>query len=91
MNSVAVLGYPMDKAEIKRIGDFLRDVYEGICEQDGTHIQQMQLNELYGVIQTLMDEIARTKDEKHRVFLAYLEKRAIEYKDAIEARLAVRN
>ena len=32
-----------------------------------------------------------TEDEKHRVFLAYLEKRAIEYKDAIEARLPVRN
>lgn len=81
----------MERSEIKRIGDFLSDVYEGICEQDAPYMQQMQLNELYRVIQTLMDEIAKTKDEKHRVFLAYLEKRAIEYKDAIEKRLAVRN
>ena len=81
----------MERSEIKRIADFLRDVYEGICEQDGTHIQQMQLTELYRVIENLMDEIAKTKDEKHAVFLAYLEKRAIEYKDAIEKRLCVRN
>lgn len=81
----------MERSEIKRISDFLSDVYEGICEQDGTYIQQMQLTELYRVIETLMDEIAKTKDEKHRVFLCYLEKRAIEYKDTIEARLAVRN
>jgi len=37
----------MEKAEIKHIADFFSDVYEGICEQDGTHIQQMQLTELY--------------------------------------------
>jgi hypothetical protein len=81
----------MERSEIKRIADFLRDVYEGICEQDGPHLQQIQLNELYGVIQTLMDEIAETEDERHRLFLCCLEKRAIEYKDAIEKRLAVRN
>ena len=37
----------MEKAEIKYIADFLSDVFEGICEQDEPHIQQMQLNELY--------------------------------------------
>jgi len=81
----------MERSKIKRISDFLSDVYEGICEQDAPYMQHRQLNELYRVIQTLMDEVAKTKDEKHAVFLAYLEKRAIEYKDAIEKRLAVRN
>lgn len=81
----------MDKTEVKKIAEFLSDVYEGICEQDGAHLQQIQLNKLYEVIQTLMDEVAKTGDERHRLFLCYLEKRAIEYKEAIEKRLAVRN
>ena len=75
---IAYFVWAMETAEIKQIADFLSDVYEGICEPDAPYIQQMQLNELYRVIQTLMDEIAKAKDEKHTVFLAYLEKRAIE-------------
>ena len=51
----------MEKAKIKCIGDFLSDVYEGICEQDAPYMQQMQLNELYRVIEKLMDEVAKTK------------------------------
>jgi len=34
----------MERSEIKRIADFLRDVYEGICEQDAPYMQQLQLN-----------------------------------------------
>jgi hypothetical protein len=46
----------MDKAEIKRIGGFLSDVYEGICEGDEPATMQLHLSELYRIIQILMDE-----------------------------------
>jgi len=81
----------MEKAEIKRIASFLRDVYEGICEQDGTHAQRMQLTELYGVIQILMDEIAKTKGIEERVLPAYMEKKARRCKQHIESRLMICN
>jgi len=32
----------MEKAEIKAIGDFLSDVYEGICEQDSPDTHRLQ-------------------------------------------------
>ena len=62
----------MEKAEIKRIGDFLKDVYEGICEQDPPETQQLQLNELYRIIKRLMDLTSKApKQEKQ--FFAMLE------------------
>lgn len=81
----------MQKAQIKQIGDFLSDVYEGICEKDASYIQQMQLNELYRIIERLMDETFKTKDRQLKVLLASLEYKARQYKQQIEARLAVRN
>ena len=66
----------MDKVEIKQISEFLSDVYEGICEQDPPHIQQMQLNELYRVIKKLMDETFKTNDQRLKVLLASLEYKA---------------
>lgn len=81
----------MEKAEIKRISDFLSGVYEGICEQDRADVQQMQLNELYRVIKTLMDATFNTKDQDKKVVLASLEYKARKCKKCIEERLAVRN
>ena len=81
----------MKKAEIKQIADFLSDVHEGICEQDESYIQQLQLNELYRVIKTLMDATFKTKDQQEKVVLASLEYKARKYKAEIEQRLAVRN
>lgn len=81
----------MEKVEIKRISDFLSDVYEGICEQDAPHIQQMQLNELYRVIKRFMDATFKTKDQQLKVLLASLEYTARQCKQQVEARLAVWN
>lgn len=81
----------MKKKEIKQISQFISDVYEGICEYDEPHIQQMQLNELYRVIKRLMDATFQSKDQQLKVLLAYLNVRAHNCKAYIERRLAVRN
>jgi len=80
----------MKQAEIKAIGDFLSDVYEGICEQDSPDTQRLQLNELYKVIKRLMDLTSKAP-EREKQFFAMLEYNARQYKNIIEARLAVRN
>jgi len=38
----------MEKAEIKQIGHFLNDVYEGICEGDESTVMHLQLSSLTG-------------------------------------------
>ena len=53
----------MEKAEIKRIGDYLKDLEEGLVEWDYRGITtQGHLTELYRIIETLMNETFRTKD-----------------------------
>ena len=81
----------MEKAEIKHIGSFLSDVYEGICEGDDHTTMQLQLTELYRIIRILMDKTFETKDQKLKVLLASMEYTARKCKDHIERRLAVRN
>ena len=81
----------MEKAEIKRIADFLTDVHGGICEDDEPRTMQLPLSELYRIIPILMDETSKTKDEKLKTFLAHLNLRASECKQTMEAKLAVRN
>jgi len=54
----------MKQAEIKAIGDFLSDVYEGICEQDSPDTQRLQLNELYKVIKRLMDLTSKAPERE---------------------------
>jgi len=81
----------MKKAEIKAIGDYLKDVHEGICEWDGTAPMQRYLYELYRIIERLMDATFKTKDKQLKVLLATLEYKARKYKAEIEQRLAVRN
>ena len=81
----------MEKAEIKRINDFLNDVQEGLCEGDEPAAMHLQLSELYKVIKRLMGETFKAKNQKLKIALALLEKRAREYKQEIEKRLAVRN
>ena len=81
----------MDKAEIKQISIVLSDIQEGICEWDRGVSMQMYLDELYQIIQRLMDAIFEAKDRSKKIVLALLEKRAREFKAEIESRLAVRN
>ena len=81
----------MKKAEIKRIAEFLSDVYEGICEWDERTTMELQLTELYDVIKRLMDATFETKDQRLKPLLATLEMKARKCKQEIERRLAVRN
>lgn len=77
----------MQQTEIQQIRNFLSDVYEGICEDDGPTALQPYLSELYRVIKLLMDETFRTKDQRQKVILASLEYKARQCKQMIEERL----
>jgi hypothetical protein len=45
----------VDEAEIQQIAAFLTDVHEGLSERDGEVTMRQQLNELYRVIERLME------------------------------------
>lgn len=64
---------------------------EGLCEGDEVVTMQGQLNELYRVIQRLMDATVATDDQDEKAFFASLEYRAWQYKQELEKRLRVRN
>lgn len=82
----------MEKVEIKRIADYLKDLEEGLYEWDYRGITtQRELTELYDIIKALMDATFRTKDQQLKVLLATLELKARKCKQCIEQRLAVRN
>jgi hypothetical protein len=82
----------MEKVETKRIGDYLKDLEEGLVEWDYRGITtQGQLTELYRIIERLMDVTSKTKDQKLKPLFATLEMKARKCKQCIERRLAVRN
>ncbi|HUU16594.1 MAG TPA: hypothetical protein VMW72_05550 [Sedimentisphaerales bacterium] len=82
----------MEKAEIKRIAEYLKDLEEGLVEWDYRGITtQGQLTELYGIIERLMNATFKTKDQELKVLLATLEYKARKCKECIERRTAVRN
>jgi len=78
----------MDKAEVKEIAHFLKDIHEGLWEQE---VSPMELTELYRAIQRLMDERFQAPDQDVKVLLASLEYRARQYMQTLEERLGVRN
>ena len=82
----------MEKAEIKAIGDYLKDLEEGLYEWDYRGMTALyRLPELYRIIKLLMDETFKAKDKQLKVLLATLEYKARRCKQCIERRLAVRN
>jgi hypothetical protein len=82
----------IQKAEIKQIADYLKDLEEGLVEWDYRGITtQGQLTELYRIIKRLMDATYKTKDQELKPLLATLEYKARKCKQCIERRLAVRN
>jgi len=82
----------MERAEIKRIAEYLKDLEEGLYEWDYRGITtQGQLTELYRIIKLLMDATFETKDQQLKPLLATLEMKARKCKQCIERRLAVRN
>jgi len=82
----------MEKAEIKRIADYLKDIEEGLYEWDYRGITtQGHLTKLYGIIKRLMQATFETKDQELKPLLATLEMKARKCKECIERRTAVRN
>ena len=82
----------MEKAEIKRIGDYIKDWEERLAESLYDRIAlEIELPEFHRVIKRLMDETFKTKDQDLKVLLATLEYKARKCKECIERRMAVRN
>ncbi len=82
----------MEKAEIKAIAEYLKDLEEGLVEWDYRGLTtQGHLTELYRIIKRLMDATFETKDQKLKVLLASLEYKARKCKECIEARTGVKN
>lgn len=82
----------MEKAEIKSIADYLKDLEEGLYEWDYRGITtQGHLTKLYQIIEQLMNATFETKDKQLKVLLATLEYKARRCKECIEQRTAVRN
>ena len=81
----------MKKAEIKQIGDYLKDLEEGLVEWDYDQIaMQAEMPYLYQVIKQLMDATFKA-DQDLKPLLAYMELKARKCMDCIELRTAVRN
>ena len=82
----------MERAEIKLIGDYVKELEEGLVEWDYDHIaMQTELPYLYQIIQRLMNATYKTDNQQLKPLLATLECKARQCKQCIEARLAVRN
>ncbi|MFX0201654.1 MAG: hypothetical protein ACFFCW_36535 [Candidatus Hodarchaeota archaeon] len=82
----------MEKAEIKQIADYRKDLEEGLYEWDDQGlITQGHLTELYRIIKRLMQATLETKDQELKPLLATLEYKARKCKECIEARTGVRN
>ncbi len=82
----------MDRAEIKRIGDYVKDLEEGLVEWDYDEIaMQTEMPYLYQIIKQLMDATYETRDQDLKVLLATLEYKARKCKNHMEQRLSVRN
>ena len=81
----------MKKAEIKQIGDYIKDLEEGLYEWDYDNIaMQAEMPCLYQVIKQLMDATFKA-DQDLKVLLASLEYKARKCKECIEQRTAIRN
>jgi len=60
----------IEKAEIKRVADYIKDLEEGLVEWDYRGLTtQGQLTEFYRIIKRLMDATYETKDQQLKVLL----------------------
>jgi len=82
----------MEKAEIKKIADYLTDLEEGLDKHGYRGLTDLgHVTKLHLVIMRLMDAAFQTKDQQLKPLLVTLEMKARKCKDCIEARLAVMN
>ena len=82
----------MEKTEIKRIADYIREIEEGLDKLNCREITtQRHITKLHLTIERLMDTTFNTKDQQLKVLLATLEYKARRCKQSIETRLAVKS
>jgi len=82
----------MDKAEIKQIADYIKNLEEGLGEQGCRGLTDLgHVTKLHLIIRRLMEATFQTTDRRLKPLLATLEMKARRCKDCIETRLAVRN
>jgi hypothetical protein len=82
----------MEQDDVQRIIDYIKDLEEGLYELDYTGVvARRKLDELYPIIETLMNETFKAKDQQLKVLLASLEYKARKCKEYIEQKTAVRN
>ena len=82
----------MERAEIKQIADYIKDLRERLSNEGHDHISmQTELPYLYQVIRLFMDATFESKDKGLKVLLATLELQARKCKEFIEEKLAVKN
>jgi hypothetical protein len=64
----------MDKAEVKEIGDYVKELYESLYEWDHDRVaMEAEISTLHRYIERVMQISAETKDTAVRIMLAYLE------------------
>ena len=82
----------MDKAQIKQIADYIKDLEEGLDAWDYRGpITLGHLTKLHQIIERLMKATFETEDQELKPLLATLEYKARLCKQCIENRLAVKN
>ncbi len=82
----------MDKAEIKEIAAYIKDIEKSLYEWDHTQTaMQTEYAKVYQTIERLMQATFKTKDQKLKPFLATLELKARKCLDCIERRTKMRN
>ncbi len=82
----------ISKERIRDIGNYIKDLEEGLCECDyGSISMQTEYSNVYDTIKTLMDLSYKTDDRKLKPMLANMELRARKCLDRIERKTAMRN
>lgn len=82
----------MEKAEIKQISDYIKDLEEGLVEWDYRGVSTLgHLTKLHQIIEWLIDATFNTDDQELKPLLATLEYKARMCRQCIEAGLAVKN
>ena len=78
--------------KIKPTLDYLKELKEQLYEFELSHVEMtLEMHSLYKLIEKLMDMTFESSDDKMKVRLALLEKKARECYDCIKSRLAMQN
>ena len=82
----------MERHKIKQIGAYLKNLEESLTTGNSSHVSlQAEIPTLYKTIELLMDATFKTKDQKLKPVLAYMEMRLRKCKQKIEERLGIMN